>query len=64
MHDPFVILGLSPTNDTRLIRTAFRRKAALLHPDRHGNTRTASERFKGIVKAYEGALRALLHAPN
>jgi hypothetical protein len=57
MNEPFVILGISPTNDTRHIRAAFRRKAALLHPDRHGNTRAASECFKRVVRAYEVALR-------
>jgi len=57
MHEPFAILGISPTRDLRLVRTAFRRKAALLHPDRHGNTPEASDRFKRIVKAYESSLR-------
>ncbi|RLB53393.1 MAG: hypothetical protein DRJ42_12070 [Deltaproteobacteria bacterium] len=63
MNDPFARLGISPTNDARLIRGAFRRKAALLHPDRHGNTRGASERFKGIVRAYEAALREARSGP-
>lgn len=58
MHDPFARLGISATNDVQHIRGAFRRRAALLHPDRHGNSRAASERFKGIVRAYEASLRA------
>ncbi len=57
MNEPFAILGISATHDTRFIRAAFRRKAALLHPDRHGNTAAASERFKRVVWAYETALR-------
>jgi hypothetical protein len=57
MNEPFAILGIAPTHDCRLVRAAFRQKAALLHPDQHGNSVAASERFKGIVKAYEAALR-------
>lgn len=49
--DLYEILGVKPASSTSAIRTAFRRLAVTLHPDRAGHASTAA--FQRVVAAYE-----------
>lgn len=57
MFDPYKVLGLPTGASSEAIKTAYRRLASRLHPDRHPGDRANEERFKEINRAYE----ALLH---
>lgn len=47
--NPFTTLGIAPTVDLIVIKRAWRRKAHLHHPDKHGDP----EKFKECLSAYQ-----------
>ncbi len=51
-RDYYKVLGLSPEASQEEIRKAYRRLAKEHHPDRHGGSKEAEERFKEISDAY------------
>jgi molecular chaperone DnaJ len=51
-QDPYDILGVASTASAADIRLAFRRRAALLHPDRN-HSPDAGARFREAQQAYE-----------
>jgi len=51
MKDLYAILGVSLSSSAREIRTAYRRLAVSLHPDRAGRDSTAA--FQDVAAAYE-----------
>lgn len=51
--DPYATLGLAWGASPDEIRRAFRRLAALHHPDRHGGSPEAEARFKLISAAFQ-----------
>lgn len=53
MVDPYAVLGLSWGASADEIKRAFRRLAALHHPDRHGGSPEAEARFKLISAAFQ-----------
>lgn len=53
MQNPYEVLELLPNATEEEIRAAFRRLAALHHPDRHQSSPSAQERFKEINGAYQ-----------
>jgi len=55
MADYYEILGVSRDADKNEIKSAFRKKARLLHPDVN-KAPDAEERFKELGKAYETLL--------
>jgi molecular chaperone DnaJ len=50
--DYYKVLGVSPEASHEEVRRAYRRLAKEHHPDRHGGSRAAEERFKAITEAY------------
>src|SRR3954454_21066758 len=52
-RDPYEILGVSRTGAPEEIKSAFRKLAAVHHPDRNPTDPTAHERFKKINAAYQ-----------
>lgn len=55
--DPYATLGLSPDADEEAIRSAFRRRAFQLHPDRNPDP-AATEAFLRLRSAYESLLHS------
>ncbi len=53
LPDPYEALGVSRTATPEEIKAAFRKLAALHHPDRNPGDPTAHERFKTINAAYQ-----------
>ena len=51
--DLYVVLGLPPGASETDIKRAYRRLARRFHPDINPGDRTAAERFREIVEAYE-----------
>ncbi len=51
--DYYKVLGVSPEASDDDIRKAYRRLAKEHHPDRHGGSKAAEEKFKEISEAYE-----------
>jgi hypothetical protein len=51
--DYYGVLGLSRNATAEEIKNAYRELAQLLHPDKHGGSKAAEERFKQIQTAYE-----------
>ena len=49
----YEILGVARDADLQTIRSAFRTRARAEHPDRHGGTSEAHERFLTLKAAYE-----------
>ncbi|MBN2373329.1 DnaJ domain-containing protein [bacterium] len=53
MHDDYYqILGINRNADERQIKSAFRKKAFMFHPDRNQGDKVALEQFKKITEAY------------
>jgi molecular chaperone DnaJ len=53
MRDPHEILGVSPGASEEDIKRAYKRMAMEWHPDRHGGSKEAEERFKEVNAAYQ-----------
>ncbi|KAK0736409.1 DnaJ domain-containing protein [Apiosordaria backusii] len=47
------LLGAWPSDDDATLRKAFRKRALLKHPDKHGNSAAAKEDFQKIQNAYD-----------
>jgi DnaJ-class molecular chaperone len=53
MADPYSILGVSKGADEKAIKTAYRKLAKELHPDKNKDNPKASERFSDVTRAYD-----------
>lgn len=53
MSDPYATLGLARTADEAAIKSAYRKLAKELHPDRNKDNPKASERFSEVTRAYD-----------
>lgn len=52
MQDSYKILGVSPSATADSIKAAYRKKAALYHPDKNPSA-DAATRFREVQDAYE-----------
>mgnify|MGYP000058908796 FL=1 len=53
MADPYSTLGVSKGADEKAIKSAYRKLAKELHPDKNKDNPKASERFSDVTKAYD-----------
>ena len=53
MADPYSTLGVSRTASEKDIKSAYRKLAKELHPDRNKENPNAAERFSDVTKAYD-----------
>lgn len=53
MADPYAELGVAKSADVKAIKSAYRKLAKELHPDRNKDNPKASERFSNVTKAYD-----------
>lgn len=53
MADPYDILGVGRSASEQEIKSAYRKLAKELHPDRNKDNPKASERFSDVTKAYD-----------
>jgi len=53
MADPYSLLGVPRTADDAAIKSAYRKLAKELHPDRNKDNPKASERFSEVTQAYD-----------
>lgn len=53
MADPYAILGVSRGASEKDVKSAYRKLAKELHPDRNQDNPKASERFSEITRAYD-----------
>ncbi|MXO48058.1 DnaJ domain-containing protein [Erythrobacter vulgaris] len=53
MADPYSTLGVTRSANEKDIKSAYRKLAKELHPDRNKDNPNASERFSDITKAYD-----------
>jgi DnaJ-class molecular chaperone len=53
MRDPYAVLGVAKTASASEIKSAFRKRAKLSHPDRNKDDPKAQERFSELSRAYE-----------
>lgn len=53
MADPYAILGVPRTADEKAIKSAYRKLAKELHPDRNKDNPSAAEKFSEATKAYD-----------
>ncbi len=53
MSDPYSTLGVARTASEKEIKSAYRKLAKELHPDRNKDNPKASERFSDVTKAYD-----------
>ena len=53
MADPYSTLGVSRSADEKAIKSAYRKLAKELHPDKNKDNPKASERFSDVTKAYD-----------
>lgn len=53
MADPYATLGVSRTASEKEIKSAYRKLAKELHPDRNKDNPKAAERFSDVTNAYD-----------
>src|SRR5262245_58134577 len=53
MRDLYAVLGVAQDADVKQIQVAFRQQAKTCHPDLHGGSKRAEQRFKTLGTAYE-----------
>jgi len=53
MADPYTTLGVARTADDKAIKSAYRKLAKELHPDRNKDNPKAAERFSQVTNAYD-----------
>ena len=53
MNSLYDLLGISKTSDSRTIKTAFKKKALLYHPDKNNGDLEKEKIFKKINTAYQ-----------
>jgi DnaJ-class molecular chaperone len=53
MADPYQTLGVARNADEKAIKSAYRKLAKELHPDRNTNNPKATERFSQVTTAYD-----------
>jgi DnaJ-class molecular chaperone len=53
MADPYSILGVSKGADEKAIKSAYRKLAKELHPDKNKDNPKATERFSTVTRAYD-----------
>jgi DnaJ-class molecular chaperone len=53
MSDPYSLLGVSKGTDEKAIKSAYRKLAKELHPDKNKDNPKATERFSQITQAYD-----------
>jgi DnaJ-class molecular chaperone len=53
MADPYATLGVARTANEKDIKSAYRKLAKELHPDRNKDNPKAAERFSDVTKAYD-----------
>jgi DnaJ-class molecular chaperone len=53
MADPYSTLGVSKGADEKAIKSAYRKLAKELHPDKNKDNPKASERFSDVTRAYD-----------
>ncbi len=53
MRDPYKILGVTKTASEKEIKSAYRKKAKLYHPDKNKDDKKAQEKFSEVTSAYE-----------
>jgi DnaJ-class molecular chaperone len=53
MADPYSVLGVSKGADEKAIKSAYRKLAKELHPDKNKDNPKASERFSDVTRAYD-----------
>ena len=53
MADPYTILGVARGANEKEVKSAYRKLAKELHPDRNAGNAKATERFSEVTKAYD-----------
>lgn len=53
MADPYSILGVSKSADEKAIKSAYRKLAKELHPDKHPDDPKAADKFSNVTRAYD-----------
>ncbi len=53
MADPYAILGVPRSASEKDIKSAYRKLAKVLHPDKNKNNPKATERFSEVARAYD-----------
>ncbi|OYW47191.1 MAG: molecular chaperone DnaJ [Sphingomonadales bacterium 32-68-7] len=53
MADPYATLGVTRSADEKAIKSAYRKLAKELHPDRNTGNPNAAERFSEVTRAYD-----------
>jgi DnaJ-class molecular chaperone len=53
MADPYSILGVAKGADAKAIKTAYRKLAKELHPDKHPDDPKAADKFSEVTRAYD-----------
>ena len=53
MADPYTTLGVPHSADEKAIKSAYRKLAKELHPDKNKDNPKASEKFSDVTKAYD-----------
>ena len=53
MADPYSILGVAKGADAKAIKSAYRKLAKELHPDKHPENPKAADKFSEVTRAYD-----------
>src|ERR1700761_7138400 len=53
MADPYSTLGVARNADEKAIKSAYRKLAKELHPDRNQDNPKAADRFSAVTQAYD-----------